>query len=227
MEFIFEEKRSFSTACVIDLELIASVVSECSTFVAQTGLRRTEEGKISTGAAETTEVQLGHASDKKGSVDALHVSQEDSNKAATPLEIGAAPESTVLAVPAAKLATPSHLGLAVEEGLDAGPETSCPRQIRRPVAAAEQQAYEAKLKYLVPGELCPVCNKKCYKALFTPSRGNPYWMLRCIEYGHHVRELTEKEIRKRETPHARRSDAELLTEQPAKRSHGGQEGDQI
>ena len=114
MEFIFEEKRSFSTACVIDLELIASVVSECSTLVAQTGLRRTEEREISTGGAETTEVQLGRASDKKGSVDALPVSQEDSNHAGTPPETGAAPELTVLAVPAAKLATPSHLKLAAK-----------------------------------------------------------------------------------------------------------------
>lgn len=113
MEFIFEDKRSFSTACVIDLELIASVVSECSTFTAQTGLRRTEERGISTGEAETTDVSLGHATDKKGSVDALFVSQEDSNNAGTPLEIGAAPESTVLAGSAAKLGTPSHLGLAV------------------------------------------------------------------------------------------------------------------
>jgi len=114
MEFIFEEKRSFSTACVIDLELIASVVSECSTFTAQTGLRRTEEREISTGEAEATEVRLGHASDKKGSVDSLPVSQEDSKNAGTPLEIETAPESTVLAVPAAKLATPSRLGLAVK-----------------------------------------------------------------------------------------------------------------
>jgi hypothetical protein len=111
MEFIFEEKRSFSTACVIDLELIASVVNECSIFVAQTGLRRSEEREISTGADETTEVQLGHASDSEDSVDALPVSQEDSN-AGTPLEIGAAPESTALAVPAAKLTTLSRLGLA-------------------------------------------------------------------------------------------------------------------
>ena len=61
-------------------------------------------------------------------------------------------------------------------------------------AEAEQRAYEAKVKYLVPGELCPVCNKRCYKKLVQPSRGEPIWMLWCIDYGHHVRELTEDEI---------------------------------
>ena len=112
MEFIFEEKRSFSTACVIDLELIASVVSECSTFVAQAEARRTAEPEVSTRAAETTEVPPGHAPDKEGSVDALPGTQEDSNNAGTPLETDAAPESTVSAVPAAKLTRPSRLGLA-------------------------------------------------------------------------------------------------------------------
>jgi hypothetical protein len=97
MEFLFEEIRSFSTGCVMDLELIASVVSECSGCAAQIGLRRTQEWEIPTRAVETNEIQLGNALDKKaGPVDALPISWVDSNNAETPLKRAPAHGSTVL-----------------------------------------------------------------------------------------------------------------------------------
>jgi hypothetical protein len=67
MEFVFNEKRSFSAVDVMDLELIAGTVSEYLSNAAEIGLKRAEEGewpaKLNT--TQNLAPQLGHTLNKK------------------------------------------------------------------------------------------------------------------------------------------------------------------
>jgi hypothetical protein len=65
----------------------------------------------------------------------------------------------------------------------------------RQEAERERREYEAKLRQLIPGELCPACDGKVYRYLLSPQRGDPHWIVRCINCGHYIRDLNGDEVR--------------------------------
>ena len=74
MEFVFNKVRSFSTVDVMDLELIAGIVSEYLSDAAEIGLKQEEEGEwpAKLNMIQDLAPQLGPASNKKaGPIDAL------------------------------------------------------------------------------------------------------------------------------------------------------------
>lgn len=97
VEFLFTERRSFSTVDVMDLELLAGVVSECLSGAAQIEVEQTEEREwpAKPNAVQNLAPQLGHSlNEKAGLVDAPLSAFQDTINAETSLRKPATPESS-------------------------------------------------------------------------------------------------------------------------------------
>jgi len=112
IELLFKEIRAFSTGDVMDLELIAGVISEGLSGAAQIESRQTggRECPANTKGIENIQSQLGHSLNQKaGLVDAEPGPSRDTISTETSFMKSATPESKVLGLPGSKLATASTL----------------------------------------------------------------------------------------------------------------------